>query len=134
MADTMYAWSRILYGAEKDDKGNVTGQKAFEVGDEVSQGDLKADDAEWKSLIDGGVLRSYPMPDDLKDPALSPRQIMQNKLTEAQQGFDATGPTDDLVRRFDDEGNVKTEEIKATPERPSELATTTESGNAPSNP
>jgi hypothetical protein len=135
MAETMYAWSRILYGAKKDDQGNVIGQKAFQVGDEVSQSKLGADDVEWKSLVDGGVVRSVPLPDDLKDPSLSPRQIMQNKLTAAQQGFDTTGPTSDLIKRFDDEGEVQTQEVKksAATEQEQPAAATPTPGNVPSN-
>jgi hypothetical protein len=113
MADTMYAWSRILYGAERDDEGNLLGPKAIEVGDSVSQSDIDVSDEEWQSLVDQEVVRSYPLADDLKDVALSPRQIMQNKLTDAQQGYDVTGPTADLVRRFDDEGEVLSEEEQA---------------------
>ena len=113
MADTMYAWSRILYGAEKDDEGNITGPKALEIGDEVSQDTLGISDEEWQSLIDGGVVQTYALPDDLKSPFRSPRQLMQDKLIAAQQGFDESGPTADLLRRFDDEGAVLSEEDQA---------------------
>jgi len=118
MADTMYAWSRIVYGAEKDDDGNIIGPKAIEVGDPVSQSDLGISDEEWQSLVDGEVVREYELPEELRDPALSPRQIMQNKLIEAQEGFDRSGPTADLLRRFDDEGKVVPAEevVVETPE------------------
>ncbi|HEY1249167.1 MAG TPA: hypothetical protein VGE97_09280 [Nitrososphaera sp.] len=106
MANTMYAWSRILYGVEKDDEGNVLGPKAIEIGDSVSQSDLDMSDEDWQNLVDQQVVRDVEMPDYLKDPFRSPRQIMQDRLTEAQEGFDRSGPTADLLRRFDDEGEV----------------------------
>lgn len=106
----MYAWSRIIYGAEKDDEGNYLGPKAVEVGDDVDQSTLGVSDEEWQLLQDQGVVRDQQLPEDLRDPFRSPRQLMQDKLTAAQQGFDQSGLTDDLLRRFDDEGNVITEE------------------------
>lgn len=106
----MYAWSRIVYDAERDDKGNIVSQKAVEPGDEVDQGTLGISDEEWQQLVDEEVVREYELPEDLRDPFRSPRQLMQDKLIEAQQGFDISGPTADLLRRFDDEGNIKDEE------------------------
>jgi hypothetical protein len=120
MAETMYAWSRILYGAETDDNGNVLGPKAFEVNDSVSQDDTGADDEQWESWVNDGVVREVKMPEGLQDPTASPRQLMQLKLIDAQEGFNMSGPTEDLLRRFDDEGELvpeETEEIKA-PARP----------------
>ena len=111
MADQMYAWSRILYGAERNDQGEITGVKAFEIGDPVSASDLGVSDEVFQAeMVDTGVVQTEPLPDDLKDPFRSPRQLMQDKLVAVQQGFDASGPTADLLVRFDNEGNVKSEE------------------------
>jgi hypothetical protein len=118
----MYAWSRILYGAETDDNGNVLGPKAFEVNDSVSQDDTGADDEQWESWVNDGVVREVKMPEGLQDPTASPRQLMQLKLIDAQEGFNMSGPTEDLLRRFDDEGELvpeETEEIKAPARAPS---------------
>ena len=110
MADSTYAWSRIVYGAEKDDDGNVIGSKSVAPGDSVSQSDLDVSDEEWQSLVDQEVVREYPFPESLQDPYLSPRQIMQEKLIAASEGFDRTGPTAELLKRFDDEGELKPDE------------------------
>lgn len=128
MADSTYAWSRIVYGAEKDDDGNVIGQKSIAPGDPVSQGDLDVSDEEWQLLQDQEVVREYPLPESLQDTYLSPRQIMQEKLIAANEGFDRTGPTAELLKRFDDEGELKpAEEI--------EVATTPgPTGSTPSQP
>jgi len=135
MADSTYAWSRIIYGVEKDDDGNVIGQKSIAPGDPVSQGDLGVEDDEWQLLQDQEVVREYPLPESLQDPFLSPRQIMQDKLIDAQEGFDRTGPTADLLKRFDDEGELlPAEEIEIATQAPSTPEPTQPPpSNAPSN-
>jgi hypothetical protein len=121
----MYAWSNIVYGAEQDAEGNYLGQKVVAAGDEVDQGTLAVSDEEWQMLQDQEVVREYELPEDLRDTFRSPRQIMQDKLIAAQQGFDTTGPTADLVKRFDDEGNVLTEEQMVEVATQKEPSTTT---------
>jgi hypothetical protein len=115
---TMYAWSRIVYGAERDDDGNILGPLAVEVNEAVDQEAVGADDDQWQVWVDDGVIRETRMPDALQDANASPRQLMQNMLTEAQEGFNMSGPTEDLLRRFDDEGAIvpteETQEIAFT--------------------
>lgn len=62
MADTFYAWSPILYGADFDDKGNKLGDLRKEYGDTVSAADLNLDDRQFQQLVDSGAVKNFAPP------------------------------------------------------------------------
>lgn len=66
MADTYYAWSPIQYDVTRDSNNYVTGRKEIALGAKVTKADIGADDREWASLIESGVIRTTPFPDDLQ--------------------------------------------------------------------
>jgi hypothetical protein len=77
---TYYAWTEIRYGGEVEQRpasGNrfinvVTKRNIVARGDKVAQKDLGVSDEEWQTLIDGGSVREYPLPegsDDYTSPA-----------------------------------------------------------------
>lgn len=63
MADTMYAWTPILYGVNKDDDGNITGRKQVNPGDSVTASKLGIDDENFNALVEAGSVRPYKMPE-----------------------------------------------------------------------
>lgn len=64
MADTMYAWSPILYGAEVDPDTGVMGKaERIEMGETVSASDLDIEDADFDALVESGAVRPYAPPE-----------------------------------------------------------------------
>jgi hypothetical protein len=63
MADTMYAFSTIRYGAEVDEaSGAITSYKEIPVGETVDKGTLGLNDDQWDQLVDSGAIRPYEYP------------------------------------------------------------------------
>jgi hypothetical protein len=76
----MYAWAPIVYGVERDEDKNITGQKVKKLGEKVSAGDLDLTDDQFKELVDSGAVRNYPLPDDMPENyPRSPRDWMMEK-------------------------------------------------------
>lgn len=63
MADTMYAWSDIQYGAETAADGTVTKVLSVKAGDSVTKSKLGVSDEDWNELIAAGSVRPYKYPD-----------------------------------------------------------------------
>lgn len=97
---TWYAWSPIDYGAEKDenDPKLILGRKRIELGEEVSPSTLgmEEDSDGWKTLVEGGVVRDFEFPEELRDPNASPQKLVSAKLRAMEQGVD-TGNIDSKV-------------------------------------
>lgn len=66
-----YAWSDLYNGGESEKRSRANGQEmtvvlsrnVIERGQPVSQADLGVSDEEWESLVEGGSVRDYPLPD-----------------------------------------------------------------------
>lgn len=88
-----YAWTRIWAGGEVErietsgggSRNIVKSRNSAEPGDEVSQSDLKVSDEEWQALLDGGAVRSYPMPEGA-DATTSPQQAFLRQIVDPSTG------------------------------------------------
>lgn len=84
-----YAWAPIDYGAEVDDKGNITSRKRIGLGEEVDQGKLGIEDDEWRYLQNVGIVREekYPKDIDVNSPGMeSPNTIIARKARAQLEG------------------------------------------------
>lgn len=80
MADDLYAWSRIEFGATVDKETGVrTDLKVVNAGDKVTKAKLGVSDEEWDSLIEGRVVRDIPFPEGVTS-SVSPRRAILNQL------------------------------------------------------
>lgn len=75
MAKAMYAWSDLYGGGDTKELKRPDGRVAVVVekrnitprGEKVTQSGLKVDDATWDSLIAGGSVRPYPVPEEANE-------------------------------------------------------------------
>lgn len=82
-----YAWSDIYHGGESKDmptSGGATRKVIVERnvtahGEKVSQAELGISDEEWQTMIDGGSVRPYPVPEDV-DEFTSPHNAVMAKI------------------------------------------------------
>lgn len=67
------------------DRNVVLSRNVLPAGSKVKESDFKGD-GEWEALLEAGVVRSYPFPDDIPAGSLdSPIVHMQKKLNVAAQ-------------------------------------------------
>src|SRR5688572_5330574 len=70
-----YAWTDFFTGGDVEVRKSANGTERrlvsnrthIMVGDEVSQEQLGVDDEGWQSLLDGGSVRTAPVPDEVDD-------------------------------------------------------------------
>lgn len=96
MADKMYAFSTIRYGAEKDESGYITGYKEIGIGEPVSQSDIEATDDGWAQLVESGAVRPYEYPDVGDDE--SPADYYKRVAREATEAAAAGEPISDELQ------------------------------------
>lgn len=84
MADTYYAWTRILHGAERDDQQNITKQLFLNPGDTVTRDQIGDDEASWREKVEGGAVRTMPYPDMPPEFQGSPIEFLRQKASEAE--------------------------------------------------
>jgi hypothetical protein len=100
MADTYYAWSRILYGVEKNDDGSKKNDLAANPGDEVSASSLDISDEQFKELVASGAVRDYPFPPELQDPLTSPNTLIAQGLADSETVASTYGVSPELVDAY----------------------------------
>jgi hypothetical protein len=115
MADTMYAWSRILYGVELSDDANKSKLRdlAVEPGEEVTAEKLNVTDEQFQELVDGGAVRNYPFPKDLQDPLTSPNTLIAQGLADSETVAATVGVSPELVDAY-----IKMRKSQQTPSDP----------------
>ena len=87
-AKTYYVWSAIYNGGDTREIKRPDGRVAVvvekrnivPVGEKVTQAQLKMTDEEWQHLIDGGSVRSYPLPEEANE-YMSPAQAAINRIS-----------------------------------------------------
>lgn len=87
-AKTHYAWSDLYSGGDTRELKRPDGRTAVVVekrnviprGEKVTQAQLKCSDEEWEALIDGGSIRSYPLPEEASE-YLSPSAAAVQRIT-----------------------------------------------------
>src|SRR4051794_5751963 len=96
---TYYAWSRILYGAEFDDKTNSKVKDLYvELGDTVTASQLGISDDDFQALVNEGAIRDYELPDELIDPLASPNQLIAKGLSDTETVASTLGTSPQLVK------------------------------------
>lgn len=100
MADTYYAWSRILYDIERNDDNTKKSDVYASPGDEVSASSLKLSDEQFQELIDGGAVRNYPFPPELQDPLTSPNTLIAQGLAQSETVAATFGVSPELVDAY----------------------------------
>lgn len=86
-----YAWSDIHNGGEvKEIKGRniVVNRNMVSRGEEVTKAKMKVSDEDWDALIDGGSVRSYPVPKDIPENE-SPASFVVRKMLAGKQEVDS---------------------------------------------
>jgi len=87
-AKTYYVWSALYNGGDTKELKRPDGRVAtvvekrniIAVGEKVTQASLKIDDDAWQALIDGGSVRSYPLPEEANE-LVSPAQAAVQRIT-----------------------------------------------------
>jgi hypothetical protein len=82
-----YAWSDIYYGGKSEKMTTRTGAERTVIternivhhGDKVSQSKLGVTDEQWQTMIDGGSVREYPVPEGV-DEHTSPHRAVMSTL------------------------------------------------------
>lgn len=100
MADTYYAWSRILYDIERNDDNSKKSDVYANPGDEVSASSLGISDEQFQELIDGGAVRNYPFPPELQDPLTSPNTLIAQGLADSETVASTYGVSPELVDAY----------------------------------
>ncbi len=98
--DTYYAWSRILYGEEKNDDGSKKNDLYASPGDEVSASSLNISDEQFEELVAGGAVRKYPFPPELQDPLTSPNTLIAQGLADSETVASTYGVSPELVDAY----------------------------------
>ncbi len=78
-----FAWSTIYNGGEskegRDGRKLIMKRNIIEPGTEVTKSKLGLSDEEWDTMIDGGSIRTYPLPE--MDEGESPANAVMRRLT-----------------------------------------------------
>jgi hypothetical protein len=96
MAETKswWLWSNYQNSGETDtvrtpnggERNVVLSRNVLPAGTKVTKSQLEVDDAGWDALVEGGVVRNYPFPDDIPAGSTdSPVVHLQKKLAAAAQ-------------------------------------------------
>ena len=127
MAETYYLWSRYQNGGETDEvrtpnggtRNVIVSRNVLPAGEKVTQDKLGLDDANWEALIEGGVVRTYPFPDDIPAGSTdSPIVHLQRKINEAATSEEerlvgmVTGVTSNDAQLVEEAAAAQKEEAK----------------------
>lgn len=84
---TMYAWTRIQNGVERDevDPKVILKTNYIEYGSEVTADDLGIDDVEFQALVDGGAVRDYAPPNLPATFTGSPLDFLRDQAKKAEE-------------------------------------------------
>lgn len=115
MADTYYAWSEIIYGAEHDetDPKLILGVKSVKPGEKVDAKMIGVSEEEFERMVETGSIRNYPFPKELQDPTASPNQLIAQQLVDAEGVAAAYGVSPELVDAY---SKQRKKEQTGTPE------------------
>lgn len=96
MASTeFYAWSDLYHGGKTEKRERAGGQSMTVVlernivprGEKVTQAQLGCKKEEWQTLVDGGSVRPYPLPEGA-DTYISPTNAIMSGLVNEQGDVD----------------------------------------------
>lgn len=128
MADTMYAWSPIQHGAERDetDPTVITSYKVVPMGATVTKDNLGVSDADFEAMVEANAIRNYPPPempkgyqgsvmDYLRDQLRQASQVEEAALTLAMsaRGSNFAPPEEEVLMGVGAEGELNEELKKA---------------------
>lgn len=88
MADTGYTWSTLYFGGKtqegRDGRTLVIERNSIPPGTKVAKSDLKSKykltDEEWDQMVEGGSIRSYPLPKMPEGYGGSPAEFVLSQL------------------------------------------------------
>ena len=107
MAESLYAWTEIRYGADENGR-----PKSVAYGETVTKAKLNISDEEFRALMEAGSVRSTKPPELPETWGGSPIEYLREQAAQAELASNLSssyfGPPEEELLRAQMEGNVET--------------------------